>query len=354
MAVTIIREQGKAIGEKKADAKQAYLESFRGVWVFAEQREGKLMQVTAELLGEGRKLADTLKTELCAVLLGQNIRHLTDELFGYGAEKVYLADHSELKDYRTDAYAKVITGGMKRYQPEIVLLGATHIGRDLAPCLAVNEDIGLTADCTKLEIGDENRNLYQTRPAFGGNLMATILCPSHRPQMATVRPGVMEKAAFDPGKKGKIIELEICFQREDIRTKVLETVKLIKDKVNLADAEMIVAGGRGVGRAEGFELLQRFADKLGGTVGASRAAVDAGWIDHSHLIGQTGTTVRPRVYFACGISGAIQHLAGMERSDCIIAVNKNSEAPIFQAAHYGLVGDLYEIIPLIMEEIDRQ
>lgn len=326
---------------------------YHGVWVFAEQRDGKLMPVVSELLGEGRKLADERKTELCAVLLGHDISELSEELIGYGAEKVYLADHEELTTYRTDAYTKVFGESIAKYKPEIVLLGATHIGRDLGPCLAVKNDTGLTADCTKLEIGDEEGNLHQTRPAFGGNLMATILCPYSRPQMATVRPGVMEKAEFNQNRKGEIIDLDVSFAEGDIRTKVLDMVKSVKEQVSLSDAEIIVSGGRGLGNAEGFQLLKKLADKLGGVVGASRAAVDAGWIDHSHLIGQTGTTVRPKIYFACGISGAIQHLAGMDGSDYIIAINKNASAPIFQIADYGLVGDLYQIVPLILDEIDK-
>lgn len=326
---------------------------YKGVWVFAEQRDGKLMPVVSELLGEGRKLANERNTELCAVLLGKDVDALAEELIGYGAEKVYLADHEELNTYRTDAYTKVFSNAIKEYKPEIVLMGATHIGRDLGPCLAVTNDTGLTADCTKLEIGDEEGNLHQTRPAFGGNLMATILCPDSRPQMATVRPGVMEKAVYDASNKGDIIKLDVEFKEGDIRTKVLEIVKSAKDQVSLSDAEIIVSGGNGLGNAEGFELLKKLADKLGGVVGASRAAVDAGWISHSHLVGQTGTTVRPRIYIACGISGAIQHLAGMDGSEYIVAINKNSSAPIFQVADYGLVGDLYEIVPLIIEEIDK-
>ena len=326
---------------------------YSGVWVFAEQREGVLMPVVSELLGEGRKLADERGTELGAVLLGNKVENLAETLIGYGAEKVYLADHQELNTYRTDAYTKVFGDCINKYKPEIVLLGATHIGRDLGPCLAVKNDTGLTADCTKLEIGDDEGNLHQTRPAFGGNLMATILCAYSRPQMATVRPGVMEKAAYDENNKGEIIKLDVCFEEGDIRTKVLEIVKSVKDQISLSDAEIIVSGGKGLGKAEGFELLEKFASKLGGVVAASRAAVDSGWISHSRLVGQTGTTVRPKIYIACGISGAIQHLAGMDGSDYIIAINKNINAPIFQVADYGLVGDLYQIIPSIIEELDK-
>ena len=340
---------------EKIEAQKASVnkDDYRGVWVFAEQRDGELMQVAVELLGEGRKLADELETELCAIILGKDISGLCDEIIGYGADKVYLADDDELYTYRTDAYTKVILEAIDIYKPEIVLLGATHIGRDLGPCLAVKVGTGLTADCTKLTIDHEERNLQQTRPAFGGNLMATILCPDNRPQMSTVRPGVMQKAIFDSSRKGQIVKLDVCFEEGDIRTRVLEVVKTLKEKVSLTDADVIVSGGRGLGNADGFELIEKLAKRMGGVVGASRAAVDSGWIDHSHQVGQTGTTVRPKIYFACGISGAIQHLAGMQTSDYIIAINKNANAPIFEVADYGLVGDLYKIIPLIIEELDN-
>jgi len=328
-------------------------DDYKGVWVFAEQREGVLMQVSVELLGEGRKLANALETELCAVLLGQGVEKLADELIGYGAEKVFLARHDELSIYRSEPYARVISEAILKYKPEIVLLGATHIGRDLGPCLAIKCETGLTADCTKLEIGDDKRNLFQTRPAFGGNLMATILCPNSRPQMATVRPGVMEKAEPDNSRKGEVIELDVGFDEADLRVKIRDVVKSTKDRVSLADAEIIVAGGNGLGGKKGFELIGALADILGGVVGASRAAVDSGWIEHTHLVGQTGTTVRPKIYFACGISGAIQHLSGMSGSKYIVAINKNENAPIFKVADYGLVGDLYQIIPALMDELDR-
>ncbi|MDR1068939.1 MAG: electron transfer flavoprotein subunit alpha [Clostridiales Family XIII bacterium] len=328
-------------------------DDYRGVWVFAEQRDGKLMSVAIELLGEGRKLADELGTELCAIFLGEDVSNEAEKLIAYGAEKVYLAEDSELKSYRPGAYSKVITAAIETYKPEILLMGATHIGRDLGPCLAINSKTGLTADCTKLEIGDEERNLYQTRPAFGGNLMATILCPYSRPQMATVRPGVMKAAEYDASRTGEIINLAVDLDEYDLRAKVLEIVKSTKHAVSLSDAEVIVAGGNGLGGPEGFELLEQFAEKLGGVVGATRAAVDSGWIAHSHLVGQTGTTVRPKIYFACGISGAIQHLSGMSDSEYIVAINTNKNAPIFKVADYGLVGDLYKIIPEIMEQIDQ-
>ncbi|MBI4857412.1 MAG: electron transfer flavoprotein subunit alpha [Acetobacterium woodii] len=329
------------------------LSMYKGVWVFAEQREGKIMPVVFELLGEGKKLANEIGTELCAILCGSNVGGLTDELFAYGADKVYLADAPELEKYTTDGYSKVINEAIGIYKPEIVLYGATHIGRDLAPCLAVKVNTGLTADCTKLEIDPDDKKIRQTRPAFGGNLMATIVCPGSRPQMSTVRPGVMDKAAYDPSKKGEVVKLDAVFEEGDIRTKVLEIVKTTADIISISDADFIVAGGMGLGKPEGLELLKQLADKLGGTVAASRACVDAGWADHNIQVGQTGTTVKPQIYFACGISGAIQHIAGMQDSDLIIAINKNENAPIFEVADYGIVGDLYKVIPAIIDELDK-
>ncbi|MBC3805101.1 4Fe-4S dicluster domain-containing protein [Acetobacterium fimetarium] len=329
------------------------LSMYKGVWVFAEQREGKIMPVVFELLGEGKKLAAEIGTELCAILCGSNVAGLADELFAYGAEKVYLADAPELEKYTTDGYSKVINEAIGKYKPEIVLYGATHIGRDLAPCLAVKVNTGLTADCTKLEIDPDDKKIRQTRPAFGGNLMATIVCPGSRPQMSTVRPGVMDKAVYDPTPKGEIIKLDAVFAEGDIRTKVLEIVKTTTENISISDADFIVAGGMGLGKPEGFELLKQLADKLGGTVATSRACVDAGWADHAIQVGQTGTTVKPTIYFACGISGAIQHIAGMQDSDIIIAINKNENAPIFEVADYGIVGDLYKVIPAIIEELNK-
>ncbi len=343
----------KAIEKTEEEKEVKDLSAYKGVWVFAEQRDGKIMPVVIELLGEGKKLAAEVGCELCAVLCGSGVEGLADELFAYGADKVYVADHEELSTYRTDAYTKVIYEAIEAYKPEIVLLGATHIGRDLGPCLAVRANTGLTADCTKLEIDPEDKKIKQTRPAFGGNLMATIVCPNHRPQMSTVRPGVMEKAAYEEGRKGEVIKLDVEFKEGDIRTKVVEIVKSMKEAVSLTDAEIIVAGGMGLGKPEGFELLKQLADKLGGVIASSRAAVDAGWIDHAYQVGQTGTTVKPKIYFACGISGAIQHAAGMQNSEQIIAINTNESAPIFEIADYGIVGDLYKVIPAIMEELDK-
>lgn len=343
----------KAIEKTEEEREVKDLSAYKDVWVFAEQRDGVIMPVVIELLGEGKKLANEVGCNLCAVLCGHHVEGLADQLFEYGADKVYVADHEELATYRTDAYTKVINDAIEEYKPEIVLLGATHIGRDLGPCLAVKTNTGLTADCTKLEIDPEDKKIKQTRPAFGGNLMATIVCPNHRPQMSTVRPGVMEKAAFEEGRKGELIKLNVEFKEGDIRTKVLEIVKTMKDTVSLTDAEIIVSGGMGLGKPEGFELLKQLADKLGGIVAASRAAVDAGWIDHAYQVGQTGTTVKPKIYIACGISGAIQHVAGMQNSEQIIAINTNENAPIFEIADYGIVGDLYKVIPAIMEALDK-
>ena len=343
----------KAIEKTEEEREVKDLSAYKDVWVFAEQRDGVIMPVVFELLGEGKKLANEVGCNLCAVLCGHHVEGLADQLFEYGADKVYVADHEELATYRTDAYTKVINDAIEEYKPEIVLLGATHIGRDLGPCLAVKANTGLTADCTKLEIDPEDKKIKQTRPAFGGNLMATIVCPNHRPQMSTVRPGVMEKAAFEEGRKGELIKLNVEFKEGDIRTKVLEIVKTMKDTVSLTDAEIIVSGGMGLGKPEGFELLKQLADKLGGIVAASRAAVDAGWIDHAYQVGQTGTTVKPKIYIACGISGAIQHVAGMQNSEQIIAINTNENAPIFEIADYGIVGDLYKVIPAIMEALDK-
>lgn len=343
----------KAIEKTEEEREVKDLSAYKDVWVFAEQRDGVIMPVVIELLGEGKKLANEVGCNLCAVLCGHHVEGLVDQLFEYGADKVYVADHEELATYRTDAYTKVINDAIEEYKPEIVLLGATHIGRDLGPCLAVKANTGLTADCTKLEIDPEDKKIKQTRPAFGGNLMATIVCPNHRPQMSTVRPGVMEKAAFEEGRKGELVKLNVEFKEGDIRTKVLEIVKTMKDTVSLTDAEIIVSGGMGLGKPEGFELLKQLADKLGGIVAASRAAVDAGWIDHAYQVGQTGTTVKPKIYIACGISGAIQHVAGMQNSEQIIAINTNENAPIFEIADYGIVGDLYKVIPAILEALDK-
>jgi electron transfer flavoprotein alpha subunit len=340
--------------ERKEENTEVDLSSYKGVWVFAEQRQGEIMSTALELLGEGRKLADTLCVELTAILVGDKIDNLAQELIAYGANKVIYADNPELKFYTTDAYTKVFTELIKERKPEILLIGATNIGRDLGPRISARVETGLTADCTKLEIDLERRLLLQTRPAFGGNIMATILTKKHRPQMATVRPGVMKKGYYNANRKGIIEKIAFDINPSEVRVKVEEIVKSAKQAVNLVEADVIVSGGRGVGNKEGFKLLQELADAVGGVVGSSRAAVDAGWIDHDQQVGQTGKTVRPKIYIACGISGAIQHLAGMQGSDCIIAINKNADAPIFQAADYGIVGDLYKVIPNMIEEFKKE
>lgn len=329
------------------------IDDYKGVWVFAEQRSGEVLNVSIELLGEGRKIADKRGVELSAVLLGKDLDENAEKLVKYGADKVLKVDHEKLENYTTDAYAKVISDLIEDKKPEIMLIGATTIGRDLGPRVSAKVATGLTADCTRLEIDEEDGKLLQTRPAFGGNLMATIVCPNNRPQMSTVRPGVMEKAKYNENAVGTIENIEVEFKDGDLKTEVLEIVKSEKETVALDEAPIIVAGGRGVQTIEGFELLEKLSEKLGGVVGASRAAVDEGWIEHSHQVGQTGTTVRPKLYIAAGISGAIQHLAGMQSSDCIVAINKNPDAPIFKVADYGIVGDLFEVIPELLEALDN-
>ena len=334
-----------AITRTGTSMKNVDISMYHGVWVYAEQRGGKLMNVAIELLGEGRKLADEIGTELCAVLVGSECDDLVDELFAYGAEKVYYANNPELKNYTTDGYTAAVYRAVLKYKPEIVLYGATHIGRDLAPSVAVKCGTGLTAE--------ETKGLRQTRPAFGGNLMATIICPNHRPQMSTVRPGVMAKPEKVEGKKGELIDLNVKFKKGEIRQQVLDVVKKVGEMASLTDAKIIVSGGRGIGGPEGFDTIRALANKLGGSIGSSRACVDAGWIDHSFQVGQTGTTVKPDLYVACGISGAIQHLAGMQTSKTIVAINKNENAPIFEVADIGIVGDLFKVIPAIIEELDK-
>ena len=342
-----------AITRTGTSMKNVDISMYHGVWVYAEQREGKLMGVAIELLGEGRKLADAIGTELCAVLVGDGCDDLVDELFAYGAEKVYYANSPDLKYYTTDGYCTAIYRAILKYKPEIVLYGATHIGRDLAPSIAVKCGTGLTADCTKLEIDPETKGLRQTRPAFGGNLMATIICPHHRPQMSTVRPGVMQKPEKVAGRKGELIPLEFKVKKGEIRQEILDVVKKVGEVASLTDAKIIVSGGRGIGGPEGFDIIRQLADALGGSIGSSRACVDAGWIDHAFQVGQTGTTVKPDLYIACGISGAIQHLAGMSNSKYIVAINKNESAPIFEVADYGIVGDLFKVIPALIEELKK-
>ena len=347
---------------------------YKNVWVYTEQRDGKLMNVALELLGEGYRLSREIgeDTKVCALLVGDETEHLIDELYAYGADVVYQISDPLLAHYTTDGYTKVIAEAIQEQKPEIVIFGATHIGRDLAPRIAARLDTGLTADCTRLDINtgnymnyletyttastagldanDGDKGLKQTRPAFGGNLMATIVTPNTRPQMATVRPGVMEKQEKDSSRKGELVKLDCALSESDIHVEVMDVVKAAKEIVSLTDAQIICSGGRGLGDADGFELIREFADKVGGVVGASRAAGDSGWIDASHQVGQTGTTVKPKIYFACGISGAIQHLAGMQTSDIIVAINKDPDAPMMQLADYAICGDLKKVIPEIIAQ----
>ncbi|MCK4757639.1 MAG: FAD-binding protein [Thermoplasmata archaeon] len=323
----------------------------KGVMVFAEQRGGELKKVTIELLGRGRGLADDLGVELSAALLGSNVEPLANELIACGADKVFLIEDPKLENFNTSGYAKVMAELIKREKPEIALYGATHIGRDLAPRVARQVHTGLTADCTELSIDPESRLLLQTRPAFGGNIMATIMCPDHRPQMSTVRPGIMKELEANPSRQGQIIKVEANLTDADITTRIIEIIKEKKSVANLEDAKFIVSGGRGVGGAEGFKTIQALADALGAEVGGSRVAVEKNWISKDHQVGQTGKSVRPDLYIACGISGSIQHRAGMQNSGFIVAINKDPNAQIFTVADIGIVGDLFEVIPKLIEEL---
>ena len=324
---------------------------YRGVWVVAEHLHSELRRGTYELLGEGRRLADKRGAELSAVLLGDQIEGLASRLIAHGADRVYLAQDPVLAHYRTGPYTDVLAGMINQRRPEIVLVSATPQGRDLAPRVAARVSAGLTADCTGLDISEEGL-LVQTRPAFGGNLMATIVCRQARPQMATVRPGVMKALAADPARAGEVVSVPVHLDERGVLAKIVEIVQQEGDgQVNLQDAQIIVSGGRGLGKAESFALIRELAQALGGAVGASRAAVDAGWIPAYHQVGQTGRTVQPKLYIACGISGAVQHLAGMGSSDVIIAINKDPSAPIFNIATYGVVGDLFEIVPALTKKL---
>jgi electron transfer flavoprotein alpha subunit len=321
------------------------LSEYRGVSVFVEQSSGKIAQVSFELLGEGRKLADKLNVPVYAFLLGENVAGLTAELFSYGADKIFLIDDPILKNYRTVSYTQGIVDLVNKYKPEILLMGASTMGRDLAGAVATRLKTGLTADCTQLEIDPETRNLKQTRPAFGGNIMATILTKRHRPQMSTVRPRVMRPLPPDRARTGEVVREKLNIEENAIPTKLIEFICQVKTQAPIEDAEIIVSGGRGMGAAKNFALLKELADLLGGVVGGSRKAVEAGWVPVSSQVGQTGKTVRPKIYFAVGISGAIQHLVGMQGSDVIVAINRDPAAPILKVATHSLVGDLFEIMP---------
>ena len=338
------------------------LEEYKGVYVFAQQVDNEISPIAFELLGKAKDLAGDLNQEVVAVLIGSGINNLADQLAEYGADKFIVVYDPELKEYRTEPYAHALASVIEKYKPEIVLVGATAIGRDLGPTVSARVATGLTADCTQLEIGDfplqpmpgreqKHNQLLMTRPAFGGNTIATIACPDNRPQMATVRPGVMQKIDPIKGAKAVVEEFNPGFTPNNKYVTIKEIVKAVSDVEDIMDAKILVSGGRGVGSAENFKLLEDLAEVLGGTVSCSRAVVDAGWKPKDLQVGQTGKTVRPHVYFAIGISGAIQHVAGMEESDIIIAINKDEDAPIFDVADYGVVGDLNKIVPQLTEKI---
>ena len=338
------------------------LEAYKGVFVFAQQVDNVISNIAFELIGKGKELAKDLGVEVTAVLVGSDVKGLADQLAEYGADKVIVVDDPELKEYRTEPYTHAIASVIEEFKPEIFLIGATAIGRDLGPRVCARIHTGLTADCTKLDIGDfpmnpvpgretKHNQLLMTRPAFGGNTIATIACPDFRPQMATVRPGVMQKAPKEAGKKAVVTEFNPGFTKNNKYVDILEVVKAVSNTVDIMDAKILVSGGRGLGSPENFKILDDLAEAIGGTVSCSRAVVDAGWKPKDLQVGQTGKTVRPNVYFAIGISGAIQHLAGMEESDIIVAINKDESAPIFDVADYGVVGDLNKIVPMLTEKI---
>ncbi len=328
-------------------------ENSKGVMVIAEQKSDKLQPVTFELLAKAKDLAKSLKTKVTAVLLGYNIDEEVEVLIWRGADRVIIVRNQNLSHYQSNIYSNIIIQIIKKYKPEIVLGGATTIGRSLMPRLAAKLHTGLTADCTELEIDKESGLLLQTRPAFGGNIMATILCKDYKPQMATVRHKVFKEAPEDKTRKGEIIEEEIDDDLLSSPVVLKDIIEEVEETVNIAEADIIVAGGRGLGKPENFKYIEELAKLLGGAVGASRAVVDAGWISYSHQVGQTGRTVCPKIYIACGISGQIQHLVGMKSSDTIIAINKDAEAPIFKVADYGIVADLFEIIPPLIEKLKK-
>ena len=338
-------------GGRKA---QDDLESWSGIWVFSEFVRGELAPVATELLGIGRTLADDRNAQLSAVLLGYQTAESAEKLIGHGADKVYRVDDPALELFTDDIYEKIVSDLILAHKPEVVLAGATAIGRSFIPGVATTVDAGLTADCTRLEIRQEDGILLQTRPAFGGNIMATIICPDTRPQMATVRPKVMKELDFDARRRGEIIDITPAPDQLISRIEVLESISEQQSKVNIQESDILVSGGRGLENEKGFELLIKLAESLGAKVSASRAVVDAGWIPYPHQVGQTGKTVAPKLYIACGISGAIQHVAGMQSSETIVAINRDAEAPIFNVADFGVVGDLYEVIPKLIDKIEEK
>ena len=338
------------------------LEEYKGVYVFAQQVDNEVSSIALELIGKGKDLAKDLNTTVTAVLVGSNVMGLTEILGEYGADRVIVVDDPELKEYRTEPYTHALASVIEKYKPDVFLIGATAIGRDLGPRVCARIHTGLTADCTQLDIGDfplvptpgqeqKHNQLLMTRPAFGGNTIATIACPEFRPQMATVRPGVMQKLPREAGRKAEIEEFNPGFVPNEKYVEIMEVVKAVSNVADIMDAKILVSGGRGVGSPENFKILDELAEAIGGTVSCSRAVVDAGWKPKDLQVGQTGKTVRPHVYFAIGISGAIQHVAGMEESDIIIAINKDESAPIFDVADYGVVGDLNKIVPVLTQKI---
>ncbi|NMB47153.1 MAG: electron transfer flavoprotein subunit alpha [Firmicutes bacterium] len=341
------------VGDEKTEPLSQQTESQNnqgkgGVWVFAEQREGQLASVVLELLGEGKNIASQLGEPLACILLGDQVEHLAEELMEFGADLVYLAAAPELSSYRDDLYSEALAHIVQTYQPSILLIGGTAHGRSLAPRVATSLRTGLTADCTGFAL-DEDGNLLQTRPAFGGNLMATIRCPHHRPQMATVRPKVFQPSSRHPGRRGEVIRVDLPALHPWAR--ILKVANESTMGPNLSEADIVVSGGRGLGNSENFRLVEELAEALGGAVGASRAVVDAGWVSYPHQVGQTGRTVAPKLYIACGISGAIQHLVGMQSADIIVAINRDPDAPIFSVATYGIVGEVEAVIPALIREI---
>ena len=347
--------------------KKMALEEYKGVYIYAQQVDNEISSIAFELIGKGKELAADLNTDVTAVLLGYQVAGLVDQLAEYGADKVIVVDDPELETYRTEPYAHALASVINEYKPEIMLVGATAIGRDLGPTVSARVHTGLTADCTMLEIGDfpltvpegkedtqKHNQLLMTRPAFGGNTIATIACPDNRPQMATVRPGVMQKLPKEAGRKAEVIDFDAKLEENNRYVEIMNVVKAVGNVKNIMDAKVLVSGGRGVGSKENFKILEELAEAMGGMVSCSRAVVENGWLEPDYQVGQTGKTVRPQIYFAIGISGAIQHVAGMEESDLIIAINKDEDAPIFDVADYGLVGDLNKIVPQLTAAIKAE
>jgi len=327
------------------------IQEYNGLWVFVEQRDGTPAQVSLELLGKGRDLAEKLEVDVTAILIGHNVSEIAEDLIFYGADRIIIADDPLAKDYRTEIYKEIIVEKALKEKPEILLIGATCIGRDLAPRISARLNTGCTADCTELAIDKEMRLIVATKPFFGRDLMADIICPFHRPQMVTVRPGVLELKTQDRKRRGEIVYIDVNCKEEDIKVKVLETIRAVSDGISLEEAEKVVVAGMGVGTKEGFEMVKELAKLLGAQVGVTSLPVDEGWVSEDKKIGQTGKTIRPKLYIGCGVSGAIQHSAGMINSECIIAINTNPKADIFNFADYGIVGDSNEIVPALIKEL---